>query len=126
LAGQGGDFELGERPFLPGNVNPSSTFSANFHWLVEKKAFVRLITQSSDVCGGIRPLPGNLDSCQRHSPPSACRSEVEVLLVRKVESFLDREPGWLLPLHRGYAAEQNQQQPCQLLQARSSCDWFNE
>jgi hypothetical protein len=94
---------------LFGDVNPSSTFSANFHWLVEKKAFVWLIAQSSDACGGIGPLPGNPDSCQRHSPPSACRSEVEVLLVRKVESCLDWEPGWLLGIRRSNPQKQGEE-----------------
>jgi hypothetical protein len=54
-------------------------------------------------------LPGNLDSCQRHSPPSACRSEVEVLLVRKVESFLDREPEWLLGIRRSNPQKQGEE-----------------
>jgi hypothetical protein len=54
-------------------------------------------------------LPGNPDSCQSHSPPSARRSEVEVLLVRKVESFLDREPGWLLGIRHSNPQKQGEE-----------------
>jgi hypothetical protein len=68
---------------------------------------VWLITQSREVGGGIGPLPSNLDPRQCHRPLPPRRGKVEVLLVRKVESFLNGEPGWLLRLRGGYAGEQN-------------------
>jgi hypothetical protein len=52
-------------------------------------------------------LPSNLDPCQCHRPLPPRRGKVEVLLVRKVESFLNGEPGRLLRLRGGYAGEQN-------------------
>jgi hypothetical protein len=108
LAGKSGDFELGQSPFLPGNVNPSSTLAANFQGLVEEEAFVGLIPQSGEVGRGVGSLPGNPDSCQRHRSPAPHGSKVEVLLVCEIERFLDSKPGGLLPLHKGYAAEQYQ------------------
>jgi len=98
--GQGGDFELGQRPLLLCNVNPSSTFFRQFPQVGRKKglraahhAKQRRLRRDLGLCLAIR-IPG-----QPHSPTSACSGKVEVLLVRKVESFLYGEPGWLL----GYA-----------------------
>ena len=90
LAGQGGDFDLGQRPFLPSNVDPASTLAANLHGLVEKKAFVRLIPQSGEVRRGIGSLPG-----QSGFPPAPPLAAAALRQGRGFACPQGRElPGW--------------------------------